>query len=83
MKQTDKRARSVATTRAMNRAEFLRLAARVAGLKVTLVEIDAALCRLAADNARLNRLDDRVDVLTLDVESAADLLAAALSGGER
>jgi len=32
MKQTDNRARSVATTRAMNRAEFLRLAARVAGV---------------------------------------------------
>ena len=31
MKQTDERARSVATCRAMNRAEFLRLAARVAG----------------------------------------------------
>ncbi len=33
-------------------AAGLALAARVAGLKVTLVEIDAALARLAADNAR-------------------------------
>lgn len=32
MKQTDNRARSVATTRTMTRAEFLRLAARVAGV---------------------------------------------------
>src|SRR5664279_5822963 len=45
-------------------AAGLALAARVAGLKVTLVEIDAALCRLAADNARLNRLDDRVDAVS-------------------
>src|ERR1019366_2795119 len=57
------------------------VAARVAGLKVTLVEIDAALCRLAADNARLNRLDDRVDVLTLDVENTQALAAAGLAPG--
>src|SRR5476651_388503 len=41
-------------------AAGLALAARVEGLNVTLVEIDPALCALAADNARLNRLDDRV-----------------------
>ena len=62
-------------------AAGLVLAARVAGLKVTLVEIDAALCRLAADNARLNRLDDRVDVLTLDVENTQALAAAGLAPG--
>ena len=62
-------------------AAGLALAARVAGLKVTLVEIDAALCRLAADNARLNRLDDRVDVLTLDVENTQALAAAGLAPG--
>ena len=62
-------------------AAGLALAARVTGLKVTLVEIDAALCRLAADNARLNRLDDRVDVLTLDVENTQALAAAGLAPG--
>ena len=41
-------------------AAGLALAARVAGLKVTLVEIDPALCALAAGNARLNQMDDRV-----------------------
>ena len=46
-------------------AAGLALAVRVGGLKVTLVEIDAALCALAADNARLNRLDDRVRALAL------------------
>src|SRR5271169_2116799 len=44
----------------------LALAARVAGLKVALVEIDPALCALAAGNARLNRLDDRVKALAID-----------------
>ncbi|MGH6663699.1 MAG: tRNA1(Val) (adenine(37)-N6)-methyltransferase [Pseudolabrys sp.] len=52
-------------------AAGLALAARVPGLKVTLVEIDAALCDLAAGNARLNELADRVDVLNTDVEDAA------------
>ncbi len=42
-------------------AAGLALAVRTAGLKVTLIEIDAGLCALAADNARLNRLDDRVN----------------------
>ena len=60
-------------------AAGLALAARVAGLKVTLAEIDPALCALAAGNARLNRLDDRVDVLALDVEDAEALAAAGLS----
>jgi tRNA1(Val) A37 N6-methylase TrmN6 len=62
-------------------AAGLALAARVAGLKVTLVEIDAALCRLAADNARLNKLDDRVSVLTGDAADAGALAAAGLLSG--
>jgi tRNA1(Val) A37 N6-methylase TrmN6 len=62
-------------------AAGLALAARVAGLKVTLVEIDAALCALASGNARLNRLDERVDVLTLDVENMQALAAAGLAPG--
>jgi tRNA1(Val) A37 N6-methylase TrmN6 len=55
-------------------AAGLALAARVPGLKVTLVEIDAALCDLAVGNARLNKLDNRVNVLTAD---AADTGLAA------
>ncbi len=47
----------------------LALAVRVEGLNVTLVEIDPQLAALAADNARLNRLDDRVRVLVADVEN--------------
>ena len=62
-------------------AAGLALAARVAGLKVTLVEIDAALCALASGNARLNKLDDRVDMLTLDVENTQALAAAGLTPG--
>jgi tRNA1(Val) A37 N6-methylase TrmN6 len=58
-------------------AAGLALAVRVPGLKVTLVEIDAALCELAAGNARLNKLADRVDVLNADVENAAGLAAAS------
>ncbi len=60
-------------------AAGLALAARVAGLKVTLVEIDPALCALAVGNARLNRLEDRVDVLTADVEDRQALTAAGLA----
>jgi tRNA1(Val) A37 N6-methylase TrmN6 len=50
-------------------AAGLALASRVPGLRVTLVEIDAALCELAAGNAQLNNLSDRVDVLNADVEA--------------
>jgi tRNA1(Val) A37 N6-methylase TrmN6 len=52
-------------------AAGLALAARVEGLSVTLVEIDEALCALAADNARLNRLDGRVRALAGDAENIA------------
>jgi tRNA1(Val) A37 N6-methylase TrmN6 len=62
-------------------AAGLALAARVAGLKVTLVEIDAALCALAANNARLNKLDDRVNVLACDAEDVEALAAAGFSSG--
>ena len=48
----------------------LALAVRVAGLHVTLVEIDEMLCALASKNARLNRLDDRVRALLADAEDA-------------
>jgi len=59
----------------------LALAARIAGLKVTLVEIDAALGALAADNVRLNGLDERVNVLTCDAEDSQALAAVGLSPG--
>jgi tRNA1(Val) A37 N6-methylase TrmN6 len=62
-------------------AAGLALAARVPGLKLALVEIDAGLCALAADNARLNRLDDRTVVITCDVEDVDALFAAGLSPG--
>ncbi|HEY5379558.1 MAG TPA: methyltransferase [Pseudolabrys sp.] len=56
-------------------AAGLALASRVPGLRVTLVEIDAALCELAAGNARFNNLSDRVDVLNADVEAVTGLTA--------
>jgi tRNA1(Val) A37 N6-methylase TrmN6 len=62
-------------------AAGLALAARVAGLKVTLVEIDAALCALAADNARLNKLADLVNVIACDAEDGEALAAAGLLPG--
>jgi tRNA1(Val) A37 N6-methylase TrmN6 len=62
-------------------AAGLALAARVPGLKLALVEIDARLCALASDNTRLNKLDDRTIVLACDVEDVDALLAAGLSTG--
>jgi len=62
-------------------AAGLALAARVDGLKVVLVEIDPALCALAADNARRNRLNDRVSALALDVTDAGAFAAAGLKPG--
>jgi tRNA1(Val) A37 N6-methylase TrmN6 len=56
-------------------AAGLALAARVSGLRVTLIEIDEVLCELAAGNARLNGLSDRVDVLNADVEAVSGLIA--------
>jgi tRNA1(Val) A37 N6-methylase TrmN6 len=62
-------------------AAGLALAARIAGLNVTLIEIDAALCELAAGNATLNHMADRVRALSADVEDSAALAAAGLSPG--
>ena len=62
-------------------AAGIALAARVPGLKLALVEIDAGLCALAVENARLNRLDDRTIVLVCDVENVGAMMAAGLSAG--
>ncbi len=59
----------------------LALAVRVPGLRASLVEIDAALAVLAAGNAQLNRLDDRVQALACDAEDTRSLGAAGLSPG--
>ncbi len=60
----------------------LALARRLAGVAVTLVEIDPALTALAAGNAQRNNLSDRVRAVCLDVEaSAADFTAAGLAPG--
>jgi tRNA1(Val) A37 N6-methylase TrmN6 len=59
----------------------LALAVRVPGLDVTLVEIDAALCALAADNARANGLSDRVRAVAADAEDADALAAVGLMPG--
>jgi tRNA1(Val) A37 N6-methylase TrmN6 len=55
----------------------LALAARATGIRVTLVEIDPALSALAAENARLNGLADRVRCVTVDVTAPPDAFAAA------
>ena len=57
----------------------LALARRSASLSVDLVEIDAALAELAAENAALNRLADRVRVLNLDIGDPRDRRAAGLA----
>src|SRR5258707_7727049 len=59
----------------------LALALRVGGLKVALVEIDAALCALATDNARLNRFDERVRAIAADAEDGQALAPAGLAAG--
>ncbi len=59
----------------------LALAARIANVKVTLVEIDPALAALAAYNARANRLDDRVTTLCADAEDTQALVAGGLVPG--
>ena len=60
-------------------AAGLALAARIPGLKVTLVEIDWELSVLSAENARLNGLQDRVRALALDVENLDTFEEAGLS----
>src|SRR5665647_2973818 len=62
-------------------AAGLALARRVEGLKVALVEIDPQLGALAADNARINRLDDRAMALVADVENTQGLADAGLLSG--
>jgi tRNA1(Val) A37 N6-methylase TrmN6 len=62
-------------------AAGLALATRVEGLNVTLVEIDPALCALAADNARLNRLETRVRVLEADAGKTQAFADAGLLQG--
>jgi tRNA1(Val) A37 N6-methylase TrmN6 len=60
----------------------LALARRIAGVTVTLVDVDPALTELAAGNAGRNDLFDRVRAACLDVEaSAADFSAADLAPG--
>jgi tRNA1(Val) A37 N6-methylase TrmN6 len=52
-------------------AAGLALARRVAGLSVTLAEIDPELAALAAGNAERNQLGDRARAVCLDVEAPA------------
>ena len=58
-------------------AAGLALARRVDGARVVLIEIDAALAALAAENAQLNGLGARVSAVTLDVAAPASTFAAA------
>jgi tRNA1(Val) A37 N6-methylase TrmN6 len=44
----------------------LALARRIPGLRVTLIEIDKALCELARQNVVLNRFEERVDIVRAD-----------------
>ena len=63
-------------------AAGLALAARVADVAVSLVEIDAALAALAAENARRNGFAGRVSVATLDVAAPErDFARAGLAAG--
>ncbi len=63
-------------------AAGLALAARVAGIEVTLVEVDAELAALAAENAQVNGLAARVHAVVLDVAASARAFAAAGLGAE-
>jgi tRNA1(Val) A37 N6-methylase TrmN6 len=58
-------------------AAGLALAARIDGLRVTLVEIDPALAALAAENAQRNGLAGRVTSIALDAGAPARAFAAA------
>jgi tRNA1(Val) A37 N6-methylase TrmN6 len=58
-------------------AAGLALALRVEGLEVALVEVDAGLARLAAENAQRNGLSARVSSVVLDVAAPARAFAAA------
>jgi tRNA1(Val) A37 N6-methylase TrmN6 len=63
-------------------AAGLALALRVGGTKLVLVEINAALAALAAENAQLNGLAARVSSVVLDVAAPAAAFAAAGLGPE-
>ena len=63
-------------------AAGLALALRVEGIEVVLVEVDAGLARLAAQNAQLNGLGARVNAAVLDVAAPARAFAAAGLGPE-
>jgi tRNA1(Val) A37 N6-methylase TrmN6 len=58
-------------------AAGLALAVRCAGVRVTLLEIDARLAALATQNAARNGLGDRACVLARDVTANADAFAQA------
>jgi tRNA1(Val) A37 N6-methylase TrmN6 len=58
-------------------AAGLALARRVAGLRVTLLEIHRDLATLAAENIAANRLSERVRAITLDVAAPARAFTAA------
>jgi tRNA1(Val) A37 N6-methylase TrmN6 len=58
-------------------AAGLALARRIAGLDVTLVEVDERLAALARENAQLNGLAARVRIAKLDVAASARAHAAA------
>ena len=62
-------------------AAGLALAVRVPALTVTLAEIDPQLCALAEANARANGLDDRVEVLVVDIAASGAFDAAGLNPG--
>jgi tRNA1(Val) A37 N6-methylase TrmN6 len=64
-------------------AAGLALAHRVDDLKVALVEVDATLARLAAQNAQLNGLAARVNSVALDVAAPARAFALAGLGAEQ
>jgi tRNA1(Val) A37 N6-methylase TrmN6 len=55
----------------------LALAARIEGVRVTLVEIDTRLAALAGENAARNGFGGRVDAIALDVAAPAEAFAAA------
>ena len=63
-------------------AAGLALSRRVDGTKLVLVEINAALAALAAENAQLNGLAARVSSVVLDVAAPAAAFAAAGLGPE-
>jgi tRNA1(Val) A37 N6-methylase TrmN6 len=60
----------------------LALAARVDGVRVTLVEVDTRLAALAGENAARNGLAGWVDAVPLDVAAPADAFAAARLAAE-